>query len=83
VRRSGARQRSTATLPSGQTGVPIDALDSLVMVAPALAPQLPRQQGHAPPRMIAGALLPALSCTSVTARRRCPAVSSLSLDYQR
>jgi hypothetical protein len=78
VRRPGAHQLATATLPDGQTGVPVDALDPLVIIAPALAAQLPRQQGHPLSRMIAGELHQAIARRAVVAPRggdvayRCP-----------
>ncbi len=78
VRRPGAHQLAMATLPDGQTSVPVDALDPLVIIAPALAAQLPRQQGHPPMRMIAGELRQAIAQRAVVAPRsgdvayRCP-----------
>jgi hypothetical protein len=61
------RQLSTIPLSDRETGVPVHALNAFVIVAPALAPQLPRQQRRAPPWMIAGQLLQALPQWAVVA----------------
>jgi hypothetical protein len=78
VRDARARQFPTAALAHIQTGVSVDALNALVIVGPALALQLPREQRRAPPWMIAGKLLEALPQRAVAASsrgdvaRRCP-----------